>query len=65
MEFPSFCQILDTFEWLVLLPMHVQTTHLETFAERREREAELQLVRCLQAMLEIPKMLCLNLTRDG
>lgn len=51
LEFPSFCQILDTFEWLVLLPIHVQTTHLETFAERRERAAELQPVRW-QATLE-------------
>lgn len=36
LEFPSFGQILDTFERLVLLPVHVQTTDLETFAGRRD-----------------------------
>lgn len=39
LEFPSFSQILDTFEWLVLLSIHIQTTHLETCERRSERVA--------------------------
>lgn len=62
LEFPSFCQILDTFEGLVLLPVHVQATDLETFAERRESG---RVTTGYMSGGHVGKRLGLNITGDG